>query len=315
MVTVTKAIKPDEMPVKPMFDTTGGQVFECEFCNMDLDRHRDRFTEGVLQKFAADSQKGVPLLYGHDQSNPIGKAFGGQVIGGKLMGYAWIMDEAVMPKQPAIKVSYAVEKKVVGGVSVGFRGHIRSAKQDSVGNTLEWEWFIPTTGENVTELNELSVLTVPAQPNAGFKSLDLDTKKQNHKLNMSHTKSITAGGASFEIKAAMSGDAITLDTTAIEQGIKALETAKAESDGKVTALTTENTALKADIANIRKPFEDQVLNHEGTKGAAGLTEAQVKAMPFEQLKAAAEKALEALGSENGTKGTDTATKSFDKYND
>ena len=314
-VTIEKSIGADDLLNKPAFvDFSKGKVFLCEFCNTEVDRHSDRFTIPVLQKFADNTNRpnGVPMLYGHDRDNPIGRAFGAYLEGTKLMGYAYVLNSMVMPKQPSVSIADAIEGKILTDVSVGFRGHIRSAEQDANSNTTVWEWFIPTTGADVTELSELSAVTIGAQIGAGFKALDADNKKQQQNLNMSHTKSISAGGNSYEIKAVINGENVSLDTTAIEQGIKALETAKAESDGKLKTATDENTALKAQVAEMREPLETQVLNHEQTKGAAGLTEAQVKAMPFAQLSAKAAEAEKATGSDNGkTKSDQDSTKKLD----
>ena len=198
IVRVEKAITAEELPVKPDFvNFSKGRVFLCELCNTDLDRHRDKFTVPVLEKFANDTKSGNGrvLLFDHDRSNPIGRVFGGYLMGEKLMGYAYIHNAMALPKQPGVKIADAVEDRILTDVSVGFMGHIRSAKQDVNGSTLEWEWWMPADGENVTELNELSVVSIGAQPLAGFKSLDGPDQKANSKtVNMSATKSLNIGG-------------------------------------------------------------------------------------------------------------------------
>lgn len=317
-VTVEKSITAEEMPSKPPFvDFDKGKVFLCEFCNTALDRHSDRFTVPVLQKFVMDTMRpnGVPMLYGHDRDNPIGRAFGGYIEGEKMMGYAYVLNSMVMPKQPAVKIADAIEGRILTDVSVGFRGHLRSAAQDTNSNTTEWEWFIPSTGTDVTELSELSAVTIGAQIGAGFKSLDAPATKEKSKIvNMSASKSLNIGGKDFDITAKQDGDSIKIDATAVNDAVKALEGEKTAIEGKLKTATDENTALKAQVAEMREPLETAVLNHEQTKGAAGLTDAQVKAMPFAQLKAAAEVAEKATGSENG-KITKTEPVHFDKYKD
>jgi len=321
IVCVEKAITAEELPNAPVFvDFSKGRVFLCELCNTDLDRHQDRFTIPVLQKFATDSTTGNGriMLFDHDRGNPIGRVFGGYVNGEKLMGYAYIHNAMVLPKQPGVKIADAIEDRILTDVSVGFRGHLREKESAGVnmgGN--EWEWYIPATGPNVTELNELSVVSIGAQPLAGFKSIDspaADQKAKSKIINMSAQKSIHIGGKEFDITAKQDGDSIKIDATAVNDAVKALETAKAEVDAKLKTATDDNTALKAELAAVREPFETQVLNHEKTKGAAALTDEQVKAMPFAQLQAKAAEAEKATASDNGTK-TESKPVHFDKYKD
>jgi len=312
IVRVEKAITAEELPVKPDFvNFSKGRVFLCELCNTDLDRHRDKFTVPVLEKFAADTKSGNGrvLLFDHDRSNPIGRVFGGYLMGEKLMGYAYIHNAMALPKQPGVKIADAVEDRILTDVSVGFMGHIRSAKQDVNGSTLEWEWWMPADGENVTELNELSVVSIGAQPLAGFKSLDGPDQKANSKtVNMSASKSIHVGGKEFDITAKQDGDSIKIDATAVNEAVKALEAAKADVDAKLKTATDEIAALKAANDKIREPFETDVLNSQKDMGKAALTIEQIKALPFDQLQALAEKASEQFGSANGRTKTENIEK-------
>lgn len=313
IVCVEKAMTAEELPNAPAFvDFSKGRVFLCELCNTDLDRHQDRFTIPVLQKFATDSTTGNGriMLFDHDRGNPIGRVFGGYVNGEKLMGYAYIWNSMTLPKQPGVKIADAIEGKLLTDVSVGFRGHLREKESAGVNmGANEWEWYIPTTGPNVTELNELSVVSIGAQPLAGFKSIDgptADQKAKSKTINMSAQKSIHIGGKEFDITAKQDGDSIKIDASAVTEAVKALEGENATLKAREKTLTDDVAALKAANEEIRKPFETLVLNGESSKGAAALTEIQVKAMPFDQLKAAAEIAEKALGSENGTTGTKKA---------
>ncbi len=305
-IIVTKSIGNDELDMwgaKPDFDTTGGRIFECTLCGTEKDRHDDRFTVPVLEKFAKDvNGQGVPLYYNHSSDLFIGRAFAAKVVPmgmeSHLVGLIWVNDAANIPAQQGIKIANEIEAKRLKDVSVGFRGQIRAGKRNQMGDVTEWEWYVSEdAGEYATELRELSVVPKGAQPAARFKSLDKPTEKESQNWNMSHTKSIKIGGKDVEIKAVQNGDSISIDTAALENEIKAIE---AERDTKAAAEKTASdqvTALKAEIAKYREPLENAVLNHEErtVKGAAKLTEAQVKAMPIEQLIAKAAEAEKALG--------------------
>lgn len=299
-VVFTKALtNRDELPTAPAWvDFAKGKVWEVEMANTEIDRHRDRFTIEVLQKFADDvnsKPRKVKALWQHNQGLSIGYVFGAYLDNTKLKGFLYVSNKYKIPSQD-VRIVDSIEDGETDSVSVGFAGKIRAIKTDSEGYTEIWEWYRPMDGkDDPTELRELSVVTIPAQPNAGIKALDAP-QDQKHKsnLNMSTTKSIQVGGKDVEILAKMDGDKITIDTAQFSEAVKALESEKSDLAAKLTAAQTELAAKAAEVQKMREPLETTVLNHQKTKGAAALNEDQVKALPFEQLSAMAHEAEKAL---------------------
>jgi len=309
-VTFGKALDLAALPDKGVsipthgVDIEGGSIFPADFCDTEPDYHDDFFDVAVLSIFARDVMAGKVIgLWMHDYENPIGYVLTAKVeptaTGHKLTGLIWINDAMKLPKQPEVSISGEVAKGRIKCLSVGFSGHLRRMTEGPEGSRQLWQWYVPTDQPDRTALREISVVPKGAQPVAMFKSHGPEQKDKSKIVNMTASKSIHVGGKEFDITAKQDGDSIKIDATAVNEAVKALEAAKADVDAKLKTATDEIAALKAANDKIREPFETDVLNAQKDLGKAALTIEQIKALPFDQLQALAEKASEQFGSANG----------------
>ena len=260
-----KALSGEELDAAGIEQGAAGKWYVVKMAGSEVDRHRERFTLDVLQKYAEDiNRNGSTFNFGHTSDNLIGKVTKASVMGGDLVGYVWVDDLAVMPNQPKMSVNHAIEVGIIKEVSVEVSGLLRSAAKNEDGFATEWEYFFDPSRPESTEFHGLALVKRGAQRGAALSVKALESAPNHEQVisqifNMKEV--IFIDGVKHFLTAKVEGSEIVANSEqvqAIESAVKALET----KAGKVTELEGEISAKSAEIEALRAPFEADIINGE-----------------------------------------------------
>jgi len=295
--------------------TVAGKMYPVEMANTITDRHRERFTVEVLQKYAADiNNTGASMNFGHDSLNIIGSVLKGSasIENGILKGVVFIDDLAVMPNQFGMSVNHAIKAGSIKDVSVEVSGMLRGTERDSEGYPQVWEYYIDPERPGRTEFHGLALVMRGAQIGAALSVKSMGGKAapvNNPNPNPKKMKEVFfVNGKKHVLTGAAKDGEFAFDAESLkglETAITDLEKVAADAVAEVSrlkGLETENAALRApyeaDIANFQKALETPV--------AEALTADAIKALGTAELiaKANALRARVDEGSKSQDKKTD-----------
>jgi hypothetical protein len=296
-----KAMTADQITAMGLKDVpNGGKVWSVKMCNTKLDRHNEAFTKPVLDVYAKQiNAEGVTYNLFHDRAIPIGKVLKSATVtmeldgSSTLEGFVWINDKAVVPSQPDITVSEAIETGMLKDVSVEVSGTVRYVENPTGGQAV-WEYYIDTERPQATEISGLALVQKGAQIGASLvtKSIGEPPKRVSKTENMQFDKEYEAGGKSHRIYTEKAADG----TITLNGVIEAIEAHKAAEIAKADATTAKATAeaevvtLKFQLAEARKSHEADLVNYSGLNKDTVPTADAIKAMDFVTLKTAADAA-------------------------
>lgn len=226
-------------------------VGEMRLANNCIDRDNERFSEFTLQGFSATAPR-KSLLLDHDRSvrSAVGKIFNSTI---EKMPLAQAITEtgadlklpAGMDEVQFLSCSFFIPKAAVttqdlskleagiyDWVSIGFKTKWAIPVNDSVGNTLYYEYQGPG------ETREGSLVYLGAQHGASVKSADSDSAHKTVDEEGEQSMKILFAGLSALLGKSF-GDA-TAEQTVLDE----VKTALSGKDAKITELETEVKALK-----------------------------------------------------------------------
>ncbi len=262
-----KALSGEELDAAGIEQGAAGKWYVVKMAGSEVDRHRERFTLEVLQKYAEDiNRNGSTFNFGHTSDNLIGKVTKASVMGGDLVGYVWVDDLAVMPNQHKMSVNHAIEVGIIKEVSVEVSGLLRSSAKNEDGFATEWEYFFDPSRPEATEFHGLALVKRGAQRGAALSVKALDGKTEPTPQQASKTirdmkEVFIVNGQKHALTAKAEGNEIVFDA----ESVKALEVAIAAVEKeavKTTELTNQLSAKSAEIEALRAPFEADIINGE-----------------------------------------------------
>jgi len=290
-----KAMTDEEITMRGLAKpSVAGKMYPVEMANTITDRHRERFTVEVLQKYAADiNANGASMNFGHSSMILIGSVLKGSasVENGILKGVVFIDDLATMPNQPGMTVNHAIKAGTVSDVSVEVSGTLRVAERDTEGYAEVWEYYIDPERPGRTEFHGLALVMRGAQIGAALSVKSMGGKaapvnnpnpKKMKEVFFVNGKKHVLTGAAKDGEFAFDAESLKGLETAITDLEKVAADAVAEVS-RLKGLETENAALRApyeaDIANFQKALE--------TPSAEALTADAIKALGTAELVAKA----------------------------
>jgi hypothetical protein len=274
-----------------------GKYYKVKMAGSAIDRHRERFTEEVLVKYAQDIEReGASFNFGHDNRNLIGKVMKATVENGDLMGYVWVDELAMMPNQPKMSVLHAIEAGIVKDVSVEVSGNLRVVTKNDQGMATEWEFYYDPNRPEATEFHGLALVQRGAQRGAALSVKAAATEveiAEKENLIISNMKEVfVIEGKKHFISAKVEGSEI------VAEGLIEVEAAIAELESKAAKsveLEGELTAKSGEIAALRAPFEADILNGQKALGTEEpMSEDAIKSLSAAELVAKAAKVAEQL---------------------
>lgn len=272
-----------------------GKMYPVEMANILKDRHRERFTPEVLMKYATDiNTAGASMNFGHDSHNLIGHVMKGsaKVENGILKGVVFIDDMAVMPKQPSMSVNHAIKAGTVSDVSVEVSGTLRVAEKDGEGYATVWEYFIDPERPERTEFHGLALVMRGAQIGAALtvKALGAVPEPQKAKsISKNMKEPFIIDGKKHLLTGKVDNGDIVLDADSLkglESAITELETKAATAATKEADAVAKAAASETIIADLRAPFEADIVNFEkalNVPTAEALTADAIKALAPAEL--------------------------------
>ncbi len=304
--------------------TVAGKMYPVEMANTLTDRHRERFTVEVLQKYAADiNNTGASMNFGHDSRNIIGSVLKGSasIENGILKGVVFIDDLAVMPNQTGMSVNHAIKAGSVKDVSVEVSGTLRGTERDGEGYPQVWEYYIDPERPGRTEFHGLALVMRGAQIGAalsvksmGGKAAPVNNPNPNPK-KMKHV--FIVDGKKQMLTGKIENGDVVLDADsekAFEAAISELENRAATAVTEKAAIESKLSGLETQVAALRAPYEADIANFQKaleTPAAEALTADAVKALGTAELVAKAN-ALRARVDE-GSKSQDKKTDAPSEY--
>lgn len=295
---VTKALDAEEVDRLGLSDDGNkGKFYRVKMAGSEIDRHRERFTTEVLDKYAQDiNREGASFNFGHDNRNLIGKVTKAVVEDGDLMGYVWVDELAMMPNQPKMSVLHAIEAGIVKDVSVEVSGKLRVVSKNDQGFPTEWEFYYDPEQPTSTEFHGLALVQRGAQRGAALSVKAATTEVEtieSKNLNILNMKEVfVIEGKKHFISAKVEGSEI------VAEGLVEVEAAIAELESKAAKsveLEGEISAKSEDVATLRAPFEADILNGQKALGTEEpMTEDAIKSLSAAELVAKAAKVAEQL---------------------
>lgn len=298
-VFVNKALTDDEVVLAMLPETEiAGKWYSVKMAGSDIDRHRERFSVAVLEKYARDiNAQGSTFNFGHSSDNLIGKVSKAEVVDGNLNGYVWVDELAVMPNQPKMSVNHAIAAGIIKEVSVEVSGQLRAIKKNEEGWATEWEFFFDETNPNATEFHGLALVKRGAQRGAALsvKALDGQTnpdQQTSNSITINMKEVLLIDGVKYYISAKVEGSEI------VAEGLNEIDTAVKDLEGKAAKsvnLEADILSLKAEIEALRAPFVADIINgQKSLEVAEPLTEEAIKAFSHDTLIAKANATTDAV---------------------
>lgn len=250
------------------YDVNDFGFFEISASDTLVDKYNERNTSSLLEEFAKqakakDGGPGRTLLINHNTTSFAGATFDASVsaMPGKVGHYELVIKVYIPTGMKYIgnDILDMVNTGVLSKASIGYRPGDFTYEQ--IGDRLIGVNDIDRTGRRESILHELSLVYLGAVGNARVKSASAPkittTVVTNSNLNMDITKTLTvgegAGAKNFTVKAAVSGDTISITgledlqayATGLQQNLDRMQAAeKAAKQPTIDKITSLQEKLK-----------------------------------------------------------------------
>lgn len=282
-----------------------GVVYKFGAANTLVDRHVERFSVEVLQKFAKDINENsrtfdwqhISELFGlanaiHAEVVPHSKMAGEY----EMIVWALVFKSSTVPMQHGRNLVEAIEEGAVNNVSVKFRGWTKGEETNFNGeNRYVYTYYIDPKDPYTlsTELISIGFVDLGAQIGSTRKSAQADQLEFiNEFKNMTKSIVFEVAGVSHTLTIDVAGEAITVKgdaelTTAIKS---AIDTSAAKITDLQKSIDTLSAPLIADVVNAKIPGLDEAtvkcFAPDKLIATAGEATKGVKIVPKETEKAA-----------------------------